>query len=60
MPEYRCYPLKQSGSIDGAGQVFACIDDASAIAKASATFAEQPFEVWEGARRVYTTPMRSS
>ena len=55
MAEYRCYPLKPTGLIDGAGQIVECINDASAIAKAGAIFFEQNFEVWQGARRVHTT-----
>lgn len=40
MPDYRCYPVTLAGAIDGAGQVFDCMDDASAIEKAYATFFE--------------------
>ena len=57
MPDYRCYPIMLSGWIDGPVQVIACIDDASAIAKAREMLPEQPFEVWLGARRVYAAPI---
>ena len=53
MPQYRCYPIRLSGSIDGPAKVIDCIDDASAITKAHAMSREQSFEVWLGARKIY-------
>jgi hypothetical protein len=55
---YRCYPIGLAGSIDGPAHVFDCKDDASAIAKAHASFPERAFEVWQGARRVHATKAR--
>ncbi len=54
MRVYHCYPITDSGSIAGARQDFACVDDAAAIDQAYARFSDQPFEVWEAARKVYT------
>jgi len=53
MPDYRFYPLNRAGTIDGAGQDFASIDDAAAIEVAYARHPEQPFEIWRGTRKVY-------
>jgi hypothetical protein len=59
MTDYRCYPLTLSDSIDGPPKVVDVIDDASAIAKAHEILPRQPFEIWQGARRVYyETPVR--
>jgi hypothetical protein len=38
---------------------FSCMDDDAAIAKARKIFPRDGFEVWEGARRVYTTQVES-
>jgi hypothetical protein len=54
MPDYRCYPIMSSGSIDGPVQIINSRDDASAIAKAQEMFRERPFEVWLGARKIGT------
>ena len=54
MADYRCYPLTPAGMISGPGQIADCIDDTVAIAKARALLPMQAFEVWEGARMVFT------
>jgi hypothetical protein len=53
MTDYRCYPLTLSDLIDGPATVVDVDDDACAIAKAHEILPERPFEVWQGARRVY-------
>ena len=59
MADYRCYPTTLSGSIDGPVQIVDAIDDVSAIIRAHEILPEQPFEVWQGARRVYQrSPIR--
>ena len=60
MPDYRCYPLRLAGSIDGPAQIINSSDDASAIAKAYSMFAGRAFEVWQGAHKVYATKSRPS
>ena len=53
MADYCCYPTTLSGSIEGPPKVVDAIDDVSAIVRAHEILPEQPFEVWQGARRVY-------
>ena len=54
MADYRCYPITPSGSIGGPAWVLDADDDASAIARAHQILPEQPFEIWLGARRIFT------
>ena len=56
MADYRCYPTTLSGLIDGPAQVVDVDDDVSAIVRAHEILLEQPFEIWQGARRVYRRP----
>ena len=56
MADYRCFPIAPSGSIDGPGRIVDAEDDTSAIVKAREILPEQPFEVWQGARRVCYEP----
>ena len=53
MADYRCYPLNRAGSIAGPPKLLTCADDNGAVASACELFTAEPFELWEGTRRVY-------
>jgi hypothetical protein len=53
--DYRCYPVTPSNSIAGPPQIIDCVDDKTAISKARQMLADHPFEVWQGARKVYAS-----
>ncbi|MDB5408632.1 MAG: hypothetical protein JWL84_3544 [Rhodospirillales bacterium] len=50
--EYRLYLLNFAGAIQASHEV-RCREDSFALAKARQLFLEKPFEIREGARRVY-------
>ncbi len=52
---YRCYLLDDRGAIRR-GANLQCADDSQALARALELSGGQPFEVWQGVRRVHVSP----
>lgn len=57
MPEYRFYPIKRDGHIDGAPATRDCANDSAALKEARELVSGHDIEVWESSRLVaYLTP----